>query len=34
MHFFISFAEKKGEKAFSEGILDIEDLVKLGNQHK
>ncbi|XP_072015977.1 regulator of telomere elongation helicase 1-like [Amphiura filiformis] len=33
-HFHNNLEHKKGEKAFSEGLLDIEDLVKLGNQHK
>ncbi|XP_041483809.1 regulator of telomere elongation helicase 1-like isoform X1 [Lytechinus variegatus] len=33
-HFHNNLDNKKGEKAFTEGILDIEDLVKLGNQHK
>ncbi|XP_072170315.1 regulator of telomere elongation helicase 1-like [Diadema setosum] len=33
-HYHNNLDSKKGEKAFTDSILDIEDLVKLGNKHK
>ncbi|XP_038057615.1 regulator of telomere elongation helicase 1-like isoform X2 [Patiria miniata] len=33
-HFYNSLDQKKADKAFTDNILDIEDLVKLGNTHK
>ncbi|XP_022092483.1 regulator of telomere elongation helicase 1-like isoform X2 [Acanthaster planci] len=33
-HFYNNLDQKKADKAFTDNILDIEDLVKLGNKHK